>query len=99
MSSASETIAPPPAERANGLATYLKVFYAPSEAFATLARVPTWGWAAIIGVILTLVSTLILMPATLHYTQSRKNNRSRRCLRIRPHRRARRWRRSLRWSM
>jgi hypothetical protein len=68
MSSASETIAPPPAERANGLQTYLKVFYAPSEAFTTLARVPTWGWAAIAGVVLTLVSSVILMPATLHYT-------------------------------
>jgi hypothetical protein len=67
MSSAPETIAAPPTERANGLATYLKVLYAPTEAFGTLARVPTWGWAAIVGIILTLIGTIIMMPATLHF--------------------------------
>jgi hypothetical protein len=67
MSSASETIAPPPAERASGLATYLKVLYAPGDAFETLSRVPMWGWAAVIGVVLTFIGTLILLPATLHF--------------------------------
>ncbi|HEV2907863.1 MAG TPA: YIP1 family protein [Candidatus Eremiobacteraceae bacterium] len=67
MSSTPETIAPPPAERASGLATYFKVLYAPGEAFATLARVPMWGWAAVIGVLLTLIGTIILLPATMHY--------------------------------
>ena len=67
MSSAPETIAQPPAEQANGLATYLKVLYAPGEAFATLARVPTWGWGAVVGIILTVLGTIILMPATLHF--------------------------------
>lgn len=68
MSTTRETIARPPAERSSGLATYLKVLYAPGEAFATLARVPTWGWAAIIASALALVSAFILMPATMHYT-------------------------------
>ncbi|HME82340.1 MAG TPA: YIP1 family protein [Candidatus Eremiobacteraceae bacterium] len=67
MSSAPETIAQPPAEQANGFVTYLKVLYAPGEAFATLARVPTWGWAAVIGIILTVLGTIIVMPATLHF--------------------------------
>ncbi len=57
-----------PTERPNGVVTYLKVLYAPGEAFATLARVPTWGWAAIIGIVLTLVGTFILLPATMHFT-------------------------------
>lgn len=69
MSTSSETLAKPPAEKANGLATYLKVIYAPGEAFASLARVPTWGWAAIIGILLTVAYTLIAFPSTMHYQQ------------------------------
>jgi len=57
-------------EQANGLATYLKVIYAPGDAFSTLARVPMWGWAAIIGIVLTLIGTIVLMPATLHYVHA-----------------------------
>ncbi|MBV8281733.1 MAG: YIP1 family protein, partial [Candidatus Eremiobacteraeota bacterium] len=68
MSMSDTTAATPPAEKANGLATYLMVLYAPGQAFATLARVPTWGWAAVVGIILTLAGTLIVMPATIHYT-------------------------------
>ncbi len=56
-----------PSEQANGLATSLKVVFSPSEAFSTLARVPMWGWAAIIGIALTLISTVIGMPASAHY--------------------------------
>ena len=67
MSTSSETIAPPPTESASPLATYFKVIASPSEAFATLGRVPMWGWAAIIGVILTLVSTFLTLPSSLHY--------------------------------
>lgn len=57
-----------PPEKAQGLATYLKVIYAPGEAFATLARVPTWGWAAIIGTILGVVGALLVLPSSLHYS-------------------------------
>jgi len=65
MSVTMETPAAP--EKANGLSTYLKVIYAPGDAFATLARVPTWGWAAIIGTVLAIVGALLVLPASLHY--------------------------------
>jgi hypothetical protein len=66
MSTTPQTVLPAQTEGANGFATYLKVLYAPGEAFATLARVPTWGWAAIIGIVLTLVGTVLVGPATTH---------------------------------
>jgi hypothetical protein len=66
MSTTSEGLSTSP-ERPNGLATYLKVLYAPGEAFTALSRVPTWGWAAILGIVLTLVGTIILTPATTHF--------------------------------
>ncbi|MBV8171415.1 MAG: YIP1 family protein [Candidatus Eremiobacteraeota bacterium] len=56
-----------PPEKANGLATYFKVIFAPGDAFATLARAPMWGWAALVGTVLTVVGTIVLMPATLHF--------------------------------
>lgn len=68
MTTTPEVVSAASEQRANGIATYLKVLYVPGEAFATLARVPTWGWAAIIGIILTLVGSFILMPATMHFT-------------------------------
>ena len=58
------------AEKSNGLATYLKVLYAPGEAFATLSRVPTWGWAAVIAVFLTVAGTFIMLPATIHFAHA-----------------------------
>jgi hypothetical protein len=57
-----------PPEQANGLATSLKVIFSPSEAFSTLARVPLWGWAAIIGIVLTLIGALLGLPASMHYS-------------------------------
>ncbi len=68
MSLTPDAAAAAAAERSNGAVTYLETLYAPGEAFATLARVPTWGWAAIIGIALTLVGTFILLPATMHFT-------------------------------
>jgi len=65
MSASSETMRAPEA-RENGLATYIQVLYAPGEAFAKLARSPMWGWAAIAGVALTLLATIVGMQATLH---------------------------------
>jgi hypothetical protein len=75
MSTTPQTTEPPAAEQSNGFATYLKVLYAPGEAFATLARVPTWGWAAIIGLALTLVGTIFLTPATTHYAHIAQEQR------------------------
>ena len=68
MSTTPEAPAAQPPEKAEGLATYLKVIYAPGEAFATLARVPTWGWAAIIGSILAIAAALLILPASMHYS-------------------------------
>jgi hypothetical protein len=68
MSTTLEAPEARPPEKAEGLATYLKVIYAPGEAFATLARVPTWGWAVIVGIILTVVGTFLTLPASLHYS-------------------------------
>ncbi len=70
MSTTSGTLPQVPAERSNGLATYFKVLYAPGEAFATLARIPTWGWAAIVGIVLTLIASAIGLPAILHLIQA-----------------------------
>jgi hypothetical protein len=64
-----------PPEKAEGLATYLKVIYAPGEAFATLARVPTWGWAALIGTILAVVVALVILPASMHYSHIAQEQR------------------------
>lgn len=52
-------------QRANGLATYFAVITSPRSAFDTLARIPTWGWAAIIGILLTVVGAIVSLPATL----------------------------------
>jgi hypothetical protein len=70
MSTTPETVAQASGERSNGLATYFKVLYAPGEAFGALARIPTWGWAAIIGVIMTIIATAIGIPAILHLIQA-----------------------------
>jgi Yip1 domain len=67
MSTTPEAMVPPPSNRGSGLATCLKVLYSPGEAFTTLARVPTWGWAAVIGIVLTVVATIVLAPATTHF--------------------------------
>jgi hypothetical protein len=52
--------------RFNGLAAYLKVLYAPVQAFALLNQTPMWGWAAVAGTLLTMAGTILLSPATLH---------------------------------
>lgn len=63
-----------PAERASGLATYFGVLFSPTEAFETLARVPMWGWACILGLIISLVAAIIGLPATLHIAQVAQQN-------------------------
>lgn len=54
-----------PQEKANGLATYLSVLFSPTAAFAQLARTPMWGWAAIIGIAIALVSSFLSYPEIL----------------------------------
>jgi hypothetical protein len=61
--------APAQADRANGVATYFGVLFSPGEAFDTLARVPMWGWACILGLIISLIAAIIGLPATLHIAQ------------------------------
>jgi hypothetical protein len=63
-----------PAEPANGLATYFGVLFSPTEAFETLARVPMWGWACILSLIISLVAAIIGLPATLHIAQVAQQN-------------------------
>src|ERR1700694_2016989 len=58
-----------PVEPANGFNTYVGVFVAPSEAFATLARVPMWGWACVLGMAITAVAAIVGLPATMHFAQ------------------------------
>jgi hypothetical protein len=58
-----------PQEKANGLATYFSVLTSPTAAFAQLARVPTWGWAAIIGMVLMVAATLISSPEQMKIAQ------------------------------
>jgi hypothetical protein len=58
-----------PEERANGLATYLNVIMSPTAAFQQLAKTPMWGWAALIGTILMLVSLIIMLPEQLKLVQ------------------------------
>jgi hypothetical protein len=52
--------------RANGLSTLLNVIVAPREAFETLRVAPTWGWAFIVTVVLTLIGYVLLLPASHH---------------------------------
>jgi hypothetical protein len=63
-----------PAERANGVATYFGVLFSPNEAFDTLSRVPMWGWACILGLIISMVAAIIGLPATLHIAQVAQQN-------------------------
>jgi Yip1-like protein len=51
-----------PSEKANGLATYFSVLTSPTAAFTQLARTPTWGWAALIGIVLMVAATLLSSP-------------------------------------
>src|SRR5438105_15401391 len=59
-----------PAEKATGLATYFSVLTSPTAAFAQLARTPMWGWAAIAGLALAVVSTFLIAPAVVHTTHA-----------------------------
>jgi hypothetical protein len=58
-----------PAEPASGVTTYFGVLFSPNEAFETLARVPMWGWACIFGMLITIVASIVGLPATIHIAQ------------------------------
>ena len=66
---AAAEAAKPPAERANGLATYFGMLFGPGEALDTLARVPMWGWACVLGLIITIIGSIVGLPATIHIAQ------------------------------
>ncbi len=50
----------------SGLLTCLSVLVKPRSAFDLLRQQPTWGWAALIGIIATLGALLLTEPAQLH---------------------------------
>jgi hypothetical protein len=52
--------------KANGLKTAIDIVIAPKEAFESLRVSPTWGWAFIITIVLTIVAYFVMMPASLH---------------------------------
>lgn len=62
MTESPQTIAP----KANGLQTVLNTIASPKEAFETLRVAPTWGWAAIITIVLCIVGGLLFQPANQH---------------------------------
>lgn len=62
MTESPQTAAP----KANGLSTLLNVIAAPKEAFETLKVAPTWGWAAIIAIVLILIGQILFQPASQH---------------------------------
>ena len=49
-----------------GLMTYMRVLVAPRRAFSELESSPTWGWAALCGLGLTLAAVLLSQHAQLH---------------------------------
>lgn len=64
---ASTTTAAP--QRSNGLATYLSILWSPATAFDQLRETPTWGWAALVGIVLLLVGTIIQLPEIAKISQ------------------------------
>ena len=46
-----------------GLVTYARVLWAPRRAFSDLLAAPTWGWAALCGLVLTLAAVLLSQHA------------------------------------
>jgi len=58
-----------------GLVTYVWVLARPRAAFERLKNAPTWGWAAAIGLLLTLAAFLIAEPAQLHVLATSESHR------------------------
>jgi hypothetical protein len=51
---------------AGGLQTAIDILVSPREAFARLRETPTWGWAYLIAVLLSIIGTLAITPALKH---------------------------------
>jgi Yip1 domain len=54
----------------NGLKVALDTIVAPREAFESIRIAPTWGWAFLIVLVLTLATSYIVTPAVVHGLQS-----------------------------
>lgn len=51
---------------ANGLKTVADTIVAPSEAFAEIRAVPTWGWALLVSLALSMLGSYLMVPALSH---------------------------------
>ena len=51
---------------ANGLKTVADTIVAPSDAFAEIRAVPTWGWALLISLALSMLGSYLMVPALSH---------------------------------
>ena len=58
-----------------GLVSYSSVLVRPRVAFERLKNLPTWGWAAAIGLLLTLGAFLVPEPAQLHVLAASESHR------------------------
>lgn len=54
------------ATKPSGLKTLWDTIVAPKEAFESLRAAPTWGWAFLIVVVLSALSSYVITPATQH---------------------------------
>lgn len=52
--------------KANGLKTVVDTIIAPKEAFEAIRVVPTWGWALLIAIVLSMISGYFFAPALIH---------------------------------
>jgi hypothetical protein len=52
--------------KANGLKTVVDTIVAPKEAFESIRIVPSWGWALLITIVITLVASYLTISAVLH---------------------------------
>lgn len=64
-----------PGQRSSGLAKALGVIIGPRAAFEQLSAVPAWGWAAIIGIVLTLAAVLLSLHAQTHLVSVMQDQR------------------------
>jgi hypothetical protein len=54
------------APKGSGLKTAIDILAAPKDAFEALRVVPTWGWALILALILTVIGFFLQQPAVQH---------------------------------
>lgn len=65
----------PTESKLNGLITYFSILFQPKTAFERLRAVPMWGWAAIAGIVLTMVTIWLSAPAQLHFASVMQQQR------------------------